>query len=157
MAKLRGGSSVQGAFDVKGSITCSVDITTQEKIKGNNLEIDNIVDAKEVNAEVMRSNSFNVTSSRERKKDITPSKIDALDIINSVEVVDFKYKEQENDYVHTGFIAEDTDKRLSGYSGTSMSVSDSVGVLIKAIQELDKKINHLESILIKSGESEKLQ
>lgn len=87
---------------------------------------------------------FDSTSSREKKKDIVKSEINALQIVKDTTVVDFRFKEQTDDYIHTGFIAEDTHERMTGPDGDAMSIADTVGVLIKAIQELNEKIEKLE-------------
>ena len=55
-------------------------------------------------------------------------------------MVNYRYKAETTSYLHTGFIADDAPDPLTGPSHDSMSLSDTVGVLIKAIQELDERL-----------------
>ena len=94
---------------------------------------------------MIQANSFNATSSRKLKKEIKPTLVSALDLIDSVEVVDFIYKNDENEIPHIGFIAEDTDSLLSTPSHDKIDYTNCIGVLIKAVQELSEKVRALES------------
>jgi hypothetical protein len=85
--------------------------------------------------------AFNGTSSRTAKKNIKPFKRSALDVIKSIDVVSFKYKGDTEPQV--GFIAEDTDPLLSGKEQKSMKMNTTIGILLKAIQELEDKVNAL--------------
>lgn len=123
MAKLRGDTTVAGSFGIDGA-------TTAKDITATSITATGTVKAQ----------YFDATSSREAKKDIKVSEINGLDIIDSISVVDFRYKSQNDDHIHTGFIAEDTSSRLTGVNGKHMSMADTIGVLIKAVQELNKKI-----------------
>jgi hypothetical protein len=84
---------------------------------------------------------FNGASSRTVKKNIKPFKGSALDVIKSIDVVSFKYKGDTEPQV--GFIAEDTDPLLSGEEQKSMKINTTIGILIKAIQELEEKISKM--------------
>jgi hypothetical protein len=85
--------------------------------------------------------SFNAPSSIEVKDNIKPFKRSALDVIKSIDVVSFKYKGDTEPQV--GFIAEDTDPLLSGKEQKSMKINTTIGILLKAIQELEEKISKM--------------
>ena len=89
--------------------------------------------------------AFFQTSKRDKKKDIAPFSKSALEIIGQTEVVEFKYKDDENEKVHIGFIADDTPWELATKSHDVMDTNSTVGVLLKAIQELEAKIKELEA------------
>jgi hypothetical protein len=87
---------------------------------------------------------FFQASSRTLKTNISPFTRSALDIIREVSVVSFNYK---TDVInkHIGFIAEDTPEELSTRSKNVMDSNNTIGVLLKAIQELEDRIKTLES------------
>ena len=87
---------------------------------------------------------FFQASSRTLKTNITPFTRSALDIIREVTVVSFNYK---TDVInkHIGFIAEDTPEELSTRNKNVMDSNNTIGVLLKAIQELESRIKTLES------------
>jgi hypothetical protein len=78
--------------------------------------------------------NFFSTSLRSSKTNIVPFTRSALDIINSVDVVEFNYKtDLENKRI--GFIADDTVQELATKNHNQMDLNSSIGVLIKAVQE----------------------
>ena len=82
------------------------------------------------------------------KKDIQPFK-NGLDLIKSIDVVSYLYKQDaDDDDRKIGFIADDTDSWLSGKSKTKYNIGNTVGALIKAVQELEKKNHELEMRLL---------
>jgi hypothetical protein len=87
---------------------------------------------------------FFQASSRTLKTNITPFTRSALDIIREVAVVNFNYK---TDVInkHIGFIAEDTPEELSTRNKNVMDSNNTIGVLLKAIQELESKVKELEA------------
>lgn len=87
---------------------------------------------------------FFQASSRELKTNISPFTRSALDIIREVAVVSFNYK---TDVInkHIGFIAEDTPEELSTRNKNVMDSNNTIGVLLKAIQELESKVKELEA------------
>lgn len=90
--------------------------------------------------------TFTANSSRKYKKDIVPTKLQsAVDFIDKIDVVDFKYKEDEENTPHVGFIAEDTDPLLSTPDMNGMDYTNCIGVLLKAVQELSARVNELEN------------
>ena len=95
----------------------------------------------------MSGASFTATSSRKVKKDINPCLLSALDIVNSTDIVDFKFINDDEETPHVGFIAEDTDPLLSTPHLNSMDYTNCIGVLMKAVQELSEKVDKLEQKL----------
>lgn len=92
---------------------------------------------KTLNGDTATFTTLNTTSARKYKKNIKEWKQNALDLIDKVNVVEYKYKsENDSNEKHIGFIADDTDKLLSGEKQDKMRIQDSIGVLIKAVQEL---------------------
>ena len=87
---------------------------------------------------------FFQASSRTLKTNITPFTRSALDIIREVTVVSFNYK---TDVInkHIGFIAEDTPEELSTRNKNVMDSNNTIGVLLKAMQELESKVKELEA------------
>jgi hypothetical protein len=68
----------------------------------------------------------------------------ALDLLSGVNVVKFNYlTDLENK--HIGFIAEDTPEELSTSKRNAMDTNSTVGILIKAVQELTERIKFLEN------------
>lgn len=87
-------------------------------------------------AKTMIAETFDNSSARDKKKDITPFLGSALDILKQVQVVNYRYKTETGEYMHTGFIADDAPDPLTGADHNSMSLGDNIGMLIKAVQEL---------------------
>ena len=85
------------------------------------------------------------TSTIEVKDVIGPTTINAVDLINGVEVVDFTFKDDPEKNIKTGFIAENTDPILSSKDQDKMDIYNVCGVLLKAVQELDARVRELES------------
>ena len=85
------------------------------------------------------------TSTIEAKDVIGPTTINAVDLINKVEVVDFTFKDDPEKNIKTGFIAENTDPILSSKDQDKMDIYNVCGVLLKAVQELDARVRELES------------
>jgi hypothetical protein len=96
--------------------------------------------------------SFTAISSKTVKKNVKPFKKSALDIIKNVDIVSFKYKKSEDSMLQIGFIAEDTDPLLSGKDQKGMRINTAIGLILKAIQELNEKIEILEKNIIKMKE-----
>lgn len=88
-------------------------------------------------------------SKRSLKTNIIPFEGNGLEIIKSVDVVKYNFKrdvetkpaEKITDYI--GFIADDTDTHLSGKNHDEMIQTNCIGVLIKAVQELNAKVEEL--------------
>lgn len=84
------------------------------------------------------------SSSREFKEDKRPAEY-VLEKVKSLPVERWNYKVGRGDgKEHIGPYAEDWAERFGG-SGKEISVVDSIGVLLKAVQELAAKVDELES------------
>ncbi|NCC33192.1 MAG: tail fiber domain-containing protein, partial [Chloroflexia bacterium] len=90
------------------------------------------------------ANTFNAASLRKWKKHILPFCSSALGILRQVQVVSFQYKDECGTHLHTGFIADDAPQCLTGADHDTMALADTVGMLIRAVQELDARISQLE-------------
>jgi hypothetical protein len=112
----------------------------------------------DVSANTVSAYCIASSSSIKCKKDINKWNSSALSILNSIDVVQYKYKsENANDLYHIGFIAENTNSLLSGKNQNEMRLNDTIGVLLKAVQELTpwyiKLINKIKRIFHKNGTS----
>ena len=86
-----------------------------------------------------------IVSSKEAKENIKASELNALDLINGINIVDYTYKMDPKAIPHIGFIAENTDAVLSTPKKNRMDYTNCIGVLLKAVQELSKKVAALEA------------
>ena len=68
-----------------------------------------------------------------------------MDLINGINIVDYTYKMDPKAIPHIGFIAENTDSLLSTPKKNRMDYTNCIGVLLKAVQELSKKVAALEA------------
>lgn len=92
-----------------------------------------------INGDV-RGKSFTATSARKYKKDIIPTKHNAIDEINKINIVDFFFKTDENnENPKVGFVADDTDSIFSTPKKDAMDLYNCVGMLLKAVQELSNE------------------
>jgi hypothetical protein len=87
------------------------------------------------------ANIFNATSTITAKENIQKFEERATDILSSVEVVSFNFKNDEENRI--GFIAEDTHEYLAGKEHSRMDITNALGLIIKSIQELRDDINEL--------------
>lgn len=85
-----------------------------------------------------------LTSTRKLKKDIEEFTDSALSILREVDIVSFKYKKDPNQDPKVGFIAEDTHALLATPRHDSMDVMNSIGLIIKGLQELSAKVDQIE-------------
>lgn len=95
-------------------------------------------------SETVKSGSFDATSSRKKKKDIEDYQESGLEIIKSLKIVTYKYKADRKEQVHIGVIAEDSPKEILSVDRKGVSLTDSIGVIFKAVQELSARIEELE-------------
>ena len=161
-------AEIGGTLDVNGESTlasATVEDLTQNRIvvagSGGSLvdytglTFDNTTLRTTKNAEVggdltvtgdTTSNAFYQSSSRTLKTNIEQLEISGLDLLNQVNVVKFNYlNDLENKRI--GFIAEDTPIELSTKEQNVMDTNSTIGILIKAVQELSDKVKELESKL----------
>lgn len=88
------------------------------------------------------------SSARKKKTNIEPFTSNALDIINSVQITSFNFKSdmdkpEDERQGYIGFIADDTDERLSGIHHDEFISMNCIGVLMKAVQELSAEVDEL--------------
>jgi len=91
----------------------------------------------------LNASSFYQTSSRKFKTNIENYNGDAIDIFNRTTVVSFAYKD-DPEVIHYGFIAEDTPVELSTIEQNRMDTNSAIGLLIKAVQQLEARVKKLE-------------
>lgn len=85
----------------------------------------------------LNSTSFNATSARAMKKNIKPFAGNAIEIINGVNISGFYMIADENsEHYRIGFIADDTHELLATKKHDTMDIGNSIGLLLKAVQEL---------------------
>jgi hypothetical protein len=86
------------------------------------------------------------TSLRETKKEIKPFEKSAMDILNRTEIVSYKLDSGVHDDVTLiGFIAENTPAELATEQQNKMDNTNTLGVILKAIQEIDDRIISLQN------------
>jgi hypothetical protein len=110
-----------------------------------NINLQSVCDQGNTTTTNINANAFFQTSKREKKKDIIPFEKSALKIIGKTSIVEFKYKDDETNKVHIGFIADDTPVELSTVNQDVMDTNSAIGVLLKAVQELEAKVRELEA------------
>ena len=99
-------------------------------------------------ATITTAGAFTNASKRELKENIKNFTQSALEIIKNTQICSFNMKaDPEKDY-RVGFIADDTNPILSGKNQDVMDLQNCIGVLLKAVQELNEKIEVLEKIII---------
>jgi len=85
-------------------------------------------------------------SLRELKKDIQPFVKSAMDILNRTEIVSYKLDSGVHDDVTLiGFIAENTPAELATEQHDKMDNTNTLSVILKAIQEIDDRIIALQN------------
>jgi hypothetical protein len=85
-------------------------------------------------------------SLRELKKEIKPFVKSAMDILNATEIVNYKLDNgAHDDTTLIGFIAEDTPVELATEQHDKMDNSNTLSVILKAIQEIDDRIIALQN------------
>lgn len=94
---------------------------------------------------VINATTVNTTSCLAKKENIKLYNGDALEIIKKTKIVEYSYIDDPIHQIHRGFIADFTAKELSGPNNDQMLLSDSIGVIMKAIQQLSEKIDVLQS------------
>ena len=96
------------------------------------------------NGSDLYASGFYVSSLRSLKENIEPTKVKATDLINSQEIVDFNYKADEDKAHKVGLIADDSDPLFLDKKGETVDLYNTCGILMKAVQELSKRVEELE-------------
>ena len=89
---------------------------------------------------------FYGTSTRDVKKDIEPYTDNATQIIRDTEIITYNYDlddEKMSSYKKIGFIAEETHEDMASEEHDKMEIPATLAVAMKAIQELDARVNAL--------------
>lgn len=87
--------------------------------------------------------AFYTTSTKAAKKNIVEYTSSAFDVLDRVNIVSFQYNNDVNEQPKIGFIAEDTPDILTGKDHVSHDHANSIGLLMKAVQELKSEIREL--------------
>ena len=82
-------------------------------------------------------------SSRAYKENITPFTESAVDLINTIDIVNYTYKADEDHNHKIGFIADDTHEYFATKDHNIMDQSNCIGLLLKAVQELSAENKEL--------------
>lgn len=92
------------------------------------------------------SPNFFSTSTKMVKTNISPYGGSGLEIINETKIVSFNFElDGQDDQTHIGFIAEDTREEIATPTKDRQDINSSIGVLLKAVQEIDTKLKILEN------------
>lgn len=86
---------------------------------------------------------FYVNSLRSLKRNINPTKVKAVDLINSQSIVDFTYKDDKENQPKIGLIADDSDPLFLDSKRETVDLYNTCGILMKAVQELSTKVKNL--------------
>lgn len=142
------------ATEIGGMITSSV-LSTGVKIPNLNADLldgYNTSTSDTASTVVIRTSigqinatSFNATSKREAKENIIGFDESALSILSNVDIVKFNYKVDQEKELKIGFIADDTHEYLASKDHDKMDMGNTMGLLIKAIQELEQEIIELKT------------
>ena len=134
-----GGATLNNTLTVSGTTTVG---------DGNNLTIGSSSSTSKttISGGTVTCSSVTTNSARAKKKNIIHSERNAVEEINKIDIVDFFYKEDINNLDQkVGFIADDTDAIFSTRFQDKMDISNCVGMLLKAVQELSAEIKKLKS------------
>jgi len=101
--------------------------------------------AKRDGSAVISAGGFYQTSSKTLKTGIIDYNESALDVINKINVVSFYYKADVKNK-RIGFIAEDSPEEVATIDHNVMDTNSTVGLLLKAIQQLEARIKVLENV-----------
>ena len=75
-------------------------------------------------------------SSKTVKKNIIPYNRKVLDFIEKTPIYYWQYKDRTDQKIHIGIIAEEADEEMAGERHDRFRLNDTVGILLKAVQEL---------------------
>lgn len=87
------------------------------------------------------------SSLRSLKKDITPFNKSALDVLGKAEVRSFRFKADSTNHLNIGFIADEVPEEMSSPGKQGVDQASTIGLLVKAIQELKAEKEALEARL----------
>ncbi|MFB6455576.1 tail fiber domain-containing protein [Chitinophaga sp. Hz27] len=91
------------------------------------------------------ANGFYQSSKASLKKNIVDFSESALPLINQVKIKQFVYKDDKEEHVHTGIIADSTDWHFSTKAHDKFDTNSSLAITMKAVQELSSQNQELKS------------
>jgi hypothetical protein len=89
------------------------------------------------------ASAFYQSSSRSLKTAIRDTRINALDLVRGLRVRDYVYRERPSER-RVGVIAEEAPREFLSQAGDSVNLQDSLMIALKAIQELNAKVEDLQ-------------
>lgn len=128
------GEGHNGTTWVSGGLTydgTSHTLTGGDVIINNDLQVDGTITAT--------GGGFN--SARALKEDIRVFTKSALEIVSKIPIKEFKYKNGNNNTI--GFIADEVPAEVLVDNKEAMDIYSTMGILLKAIQELNEKVDGL--------------
>ena len=142
-ASIVGGIDVNGASKIVGNTTITGSLEISEKLTSKN-SID--VTGNVVASGYVQASYFNATSDERLKENIIDADINALDIINSIKIKDYNFKDG-NTEKQIGIIAQDLEKideekLFIDDSDKFLKIKENklIYLLWKAVQELSSKV-----------------
>ena len=86
--------------------------------------------------------------SRVSKQDILPNDLDVFSILEDLDVVKYRFKEEvagnPEAAFHIGFVAEDAPELLAGKNHDGMQTGDCIGLLLAVVKEQQIIINNMQ-------------
>ncbi|MFB6455578.1 shufflon system plasmid conjugative transfer pilus tip adhesin PilV [Chitinophaga sp. Hz27] len=82
------------------------------------------------------ANGFYQSSKASLKKNIVDFSESALPLINQVKIKQFVYKDDKDEHIHTGIMADSTDWHFSTKAHDKFDTNSSLAITMKAVQEL---------------------
>jgi len=145
---LTGDQTIEGIKTFSSTVSGSIDGNSETVTNGVYTAGDQTIGGNKTFSLEVTAPSFNATSSRAVKRDIEEFKENAIDIIDSIEIVNFKYKDDTKDRSkRVGFIAEDVNSLYLTADGHHFDLGSSIGLLLKAVQELKQENIELKNLL----------
>ncbi|MBV8256166.1 MAG: tail fiber domain-containing protein [Chitinophaga sp.] len=93
----------------------------------------------------VQATSFFQTSMRSLKKDIQPIPYSALTVLNKTQVRTFRFKADTTNKINVGFIADEVPEEIATPGRKGVDQASTVGLLVRAVQELSTKNEQLEN------------
>ena len=139
---INGNLSIRGILSVKKQVSFDNLSVSKEITIGTGIKLNPSSESTFTND--IKAKSFIANSARSLKTDIKPTKYNAIDEINKIDVVDFYFKsDNKKENPKIGFIADDTDPIFSTKEKNSMDLYNTCGMLLKAVQELSAENKEL--------------
>jgi len=89
--------------------------------------------------------AFRVCSLRCLKENICPYTISALENLKCLNIVNFNYISDKDKERKVGIIADDSPEIFTGKAKNSFDINNTTAILVKAVQELNEKIEKMEN------------